>query len=207
MVDKEFYHDEEKWRSRVKPFIVQPGERRVPLVREAVKEQLAETYDGEEHVEEYIRVNVHRYVSWRRMRERCDVEIAERDFWAQLELAESDGEDSQGEPVIWVKDCVRKRVYRGKRQSAMSTHQRAGSPGSDMMAERIPHSARKGRQTTKESDEDGDLGAGQAIKRRRMYVKGPNISVGETSEDGGMEFDALSNRNMVASVMGGATLA
>lgn len=203
MVDKEFYHNEAKWRARLKPFVVGPGERRIPTVRESAKEQTGETYDGDEIIDEYVQLSLQRYISYRMMWDRIDIDAAQQDFWAAVEAAESDAEDSQGEPAVWVKDNRRKRCYKGSRQSTMSMHQRRASPRSGSMAD-ITRNGLQKQASAKGSDDDDDepMSGHKAAKRRRMTGKGPGTVDFENSDcsDNGME--VLGTSNMVACFMG-----
>lgn len=205
LVDKEFYHNEAKWRARLKPFIVGPGGRRIPTIRESVKEQTAETYDGEEIIDEYVLLGLQRYASYRMFWDRVDLETALRDFWTHLEAADSDGEDSHGEPAIWVKQNRRKRCYKGARQSATSMRQQRASSRSGSMTD-ISRIGLKKQASTKGSDDDDDddeaMMDNRTSKRRRMTGKGPNSAFPENSKCSDNGAEALGTASMVAFVIG-----
>lgn len=202
IVDEEFFHNEAKWKARLRPFVAAPGERRPATIRNAASEQTAETYDGDEEVQELLRLNMRHYTSWRVFWDRVDPQRAEGDFWALLEDADTEAENSQGEPTVWVKDIARRRSFRGTRQGHMKKN-RAASPTSPEPGADAPPRPRRHRSISNESGDDRrqpDVGA----KRRRCRVKRAGIVKGDSSDDdGGLDADAAAINSTVGCVSGG----
>lgn len=114
-VSHEFLADPAAWRARVTPLIVAAGGRRSDLQRQAAR-SFDETYTKEEETRSYIRLNQTRYISWAMFWERMSEDQARQRFLDKLEEQQSENEDSDGEPTVWIKDNCTQAKTSGSRK-------------------------------------------------------------------------------------------
>lgn len=106
--DKDFIQNLDRWRGRIRPLIVPDGAPRTAAHRQIAKDQVdTETkFKTKETIQEWSRMSLTRYVSWKCFWDRLSPTAAEQAFYEELEAGDdSDGDaiDSDGEPTIKVK--------------------------------------------------------------------------------------------------------
>lgn len=109
--DKDLIANVDRWRSRVRPLVVAEGEARTAGHRQLVKDKIeTETqYTTKETIQDFVGMSLTRYVSWRCWADRLTPTVAEQSFYEELEKADDEVFDSDGEPIVKVKMS---KVYR-----------------------------------------------------------------------------------------------
>lgn len=127
--DSNFYTDKPAWRAAIRPLLVQAGSKRTCQQRGQVKMKLEEDYKATEQIRDTVYYTQPAFIAYNMFWERLTESEAVACWLQELDAA-SEHENSDGEPMIGVKDHPRSRRISGKRTISRSVASTAVGSGS-----------------------------------------------------------------------------
>lgn len=190
--NKEFHTAIATWRSKVTPLIVAAGERRSAQARALARDTIEESYQVTEQVQDYFKMNLRHYTSYRGFWDKLSDQECEVQFEDALADQGSDLEDSDGEPCVWVKAPLKESKMSGKKSMKRKT---TANDNDSVVSGDIGNSTKKYRPLDLDDDSqdglDGDpVGNPSSSSSRRRFR-----SKGSDNKHGGKQ---LTKQNLVA---------